>query len=115
MWKRHQDVRITNEAPDFLAVHVDFGDGRARGNQRGALLELASLRDVLRAARRARDCPFVVWSIAAFPGSERRAAAFVLALARACRAPVWVAVDGDSGREQRIIGHLERNGAGWVA
>ena len=110
MFHRKSDITTTNRAPDAVGIHIDLGRGDGLPRE-GAVLALADPADILKAARRSRGCPWIVWGIEAFPATERRAAAFVIAIARACRATTWVVVDRESGRAQRIEGHLRRSGA----
>lgn len=106
------NIYLTPIAPEHGAIHVDLA-GREPAPKCGASLTLTDPDEIIAAARAAsrHDADWVLWRLATMPCAERRAAAFVIAVARALRGRVFVVIESTASRDRRIAGHLLRAGA----
>ena len=105
-------IRVTNRPPPGPTVHVALGDHHNQGE--GAVLTLCDPAAVLAVARASKrhGADWTIWGLHEVPLSEHRAASFAITLARVLRnGTVHVVFETESGRTDRIIGHLLRVGA----
>lgn len=115
MKKRGTKIYDARSAPAADCLHVDLStDGQRDLAAKGVALTLANPRRIVRVARRVgrrSHVDWVVWGLASLPMSERRAASFVVEIARRIDGAVWVIAPHErSRRHDRILGHLRRFG-----